>query len=644
MTTIYENVASLVTDAVADTAAAFSEFDFSPPPLNIPAVDFSSNISASLPNAPSYTPDGGPPVTDITGDLDRASYSAASAVIGSLTLPDLPTTLTYETPIGADALPDLDRPIRPGEAPQAGFVAVNDDAGLETVTAPTIAVGSPPALEPIPPLDFDAIGISKLAVEFPEPPSVPAVEELQTPDQLTVQLEPELLSALQHTLSGQDIMGVQDQLYRLATHDLRRGRADTERKLFAEHASRGNCEASGPLFEDLADLHYESRLQDGQSYEQGRDFLYEKAKDKLVTAVQQSIAIETANFAVHLSYASKLIEVFEINAQLHNTILNILIDLYTTQLTGVNAIISAYNSYIGAALAEYRAESATLEVAQAKLQSNRARVEMYQAQARTSGVRVNVYETDVEQAALPSEEFSIYVDGLLQNVDIVRTNLQGYQDALRAFTQGIQQDRAKIDAYGAQIRAEGSAADVYRENWDLYNAAQSALSGQNSAVAQFNRSSQQALESEINVFGRAAEQQRSYLRNLSVWIEQKRGAWADYSRGVSAVVGYMEGKNSAVVDLEEASVRVDLSRADFATTEQALDAQRAAAQANIDAGLQASSTTTYGALAQASYSIRDVSARLSASASDSDAKTFSSNATESNQYTRSYLYKKSQTL
>jgi hypothetical protein len=87
---------------------------------------------------------------------------------------------------------------------------------------------------PIPLLDFTAVGVTKLDIELPAVMPVPSVEELSDPQKLIVLVQPELLTAIQHTLSGQDIMPVQWQMYSLAAHDLRRERANEERKLFCQ--------------------------------------------------------------------------------------------------------------------------------------------------------------------------------------------------------------------------------------------------------------------------------------------------------------------------------------------------------------------------------------------------------------------------
>jgi len=644
MTTIYENVASLVQDAVNTTLSAAtnsSTFDYSPKAVKIAPTNLISVIpSVILPSAPTYS-NQSVPLPDIKGSLSKASYNAVSSVLTGFNVSNLPSSLAYQIPVRPDALPDYGIPASPGQPPQTGFISVLDSAGLTPVESPVITVGLPPDLEPIPTLSYTTYGFDMLNVSVPVPTEVPSIDMLSDPEKLVVTLEPRLLSAIQHTLSGQDIMDVQQQLYNLATHDLRRERVNVERKLFSESAANGFDDANGPLFEKLADVNYESRLKDGESYEEGRDFLYDAAKKKLVAAIQQSIALETANFAVHMAYASKLVEVFEINAELHNQVFNLVVEMYTLQLQATNAVIDAYNTYVGVVVAEQQAETAELSVARAKLQSNKARIAMYRAQGQTAGVRADVFETDVQQSILPLEEYTTYIDGLLVNVDIQQENIKAYKDGLAAYADAMKVDKAKIDAYGAQIRAEGSAVEVYKENWDLYSGAYSALSGQNSAISGFNRDSLQALNAEIGVFRAAADEQGAYLRAISAWAEQNRGASGDYSRGVNQAVSYLTGSNKTTLDLVESKSRVDLYVADIKSTQSALTAQRQAAQASIDAGLAASTATTYAGQAQAAYSVRSISAGLGSTASDAESSNFNSRASIGNSYTKSYSYSKS---
>jgi hypothetical protein len=633
---IYDNVVSLVTDAINESLAASSSYgDYAPESITLPAVEFTGVISGEVPDSPTYTADV-PPTANITGSLDRALYTAASSVIGSLEVGNLPLTLGYQTPATVEPLPDIPLPSWVGNSPEAGFVTVDTSAGLTDVAAPIVVVGVPPDLLPIPELSFEAYGIGMLDITVPTPGVVPDVDELGNPDKLVVQLDPALLTAINTTLGGQDIMPIQDQLYKMATHDRRHEMIHAERTLFVDSAARGFGDTNGPLAERIGDMMYTAAKQDGDDYEKGRDFIYKQAAAKLVTAVQQSIALETANFAVHLSYASKLVEVFQFNIELHKGLFNVIISMYETQVQAINAVIQAYNSYVNASIAENRAEIAEISAAQAVLRTNQATVQMYDAQGKTASVRADIYSTDVEQQTLTIEEFGTYIDGLLTNVELQKLNITAYKDSLRAYSDSVKVDRRKIDAYGAEVRATGSVVDVYKENWDLYSTANTALSGQNSSVGNFNRSSMQSLTAEIGVFRNAAEQQRSYLRGVSRWLTENGGIVREYTRAVRQVVSFVQDKNAAIIGLDEANIRIDLAAADFASTESALDAQRAAAQATIDAGLLASEATLYAGQAQAAYSIRSISASLGSTASDGDTKSFTSSATEGQQYTRSY--------
>ncbi|RLB67182.1 MAG: hypothetical protein DRH08_04305 [Deltaproteobacteria bacterium] len=641
MGNIYTNIVSLVNDAVADTQSAAAEFEYAPPAITIPAVPFTASIGGTIPAAPTANP----PIVDLdytfTGSVDRASYRAVSSALGALSVGSLPSSLDYVTPVHPDALPAVSPPDGVGTAPEAGFLEILDNASLTPVSAPVITVGDRVTLQAIPELNYEEYGFDKLTQGVPPVVSVPSVEELSTPEKLVVQVEPELLTAIAHTLSGQDIMDIQPELYLLATEDVRRERYDTERKLFADSAAKGFDDSNGALFEGLADLNFAFRLKEEEAYEAGRDELFEAAKKTLVTAIQQSIALETANFAVHLSYASKLIEVFEINYSLHTAVFDVVVDMYTAQLAGVNALIQSYNTYIATILAEQSAKAAEVQQYQAQVRTDQAEISMYEAQISTTEAQTDVYSTSIDQETLKAQEFSAYISGLMKNVDIVKLNIGAYKEALRVYSDATKADSAIIDAYGAQVRAEGSAVGVYTENWDLYATANSALSGQNNAVRSFNSASLAAVRSEIGVFRQAATEQRSYLSAVGAWTSANNAIASDYERGVTAVSRFYAGKNATVVDIAEATSRLELSQASLAATESALDAQREAAQAVIDAGLAASEATTYAGQAQAAYAIRSVSTQLGASATDSDKQSFTSSASEGRKYSRSYSYTKS---
>ena len=140
------------------------------------------------------------------------------------------------------------------------------------------------------------------------------------------------------------------------------------------------------------------------------------------------------------------------------------------------------------------------------------------------------------------------------------------------------------------------------------------------------------------MFKQAAEEQGSFLRATAMWLEQKRGIVSEYERGVAQYVDYTTRMNKAQLDIDDANIRVLLTGADVGSTNTALEAQRDAAQATIDAGLLASQATTYAGLAQASYAIRSVSTSLGSTASDAASKSFVSTATEGRSYSRAFSY------
>jgi hypothetical protein len=107
MTVIYEQISGLLDQAAAGVSEALESYSYTPDSITIPAVDFASQInSPAVPANPTYMPPP-PPTTTLTGSVDKAAYNAVSAVIGSLNLPSLPSSLTYGIPLQPQALPGV---------------------------------------------------------------------------------------------------------------------------------------------------------------------------------------------------------------------------------------------------------------------------------------------------------------------------------------------------------------------------------------------------------------------------------------------------------------------------------------------------------------------------------------------------------
>lgn len=641
MTTIYQNVSTVIDRALSLVSSGINTNigDLNPSDVTIPAVDFAANVTADIPENPSFSPSA-PPTAQATGAVDDAAYSAASSVIGVFSTLT-PPSLDFVTPESPDALPNVAAPVPNLAYPEASFISVDESAGLNTPTAPNVLVGQAPDLTEIPELTFDYTPVSLFAGELPSGPQAADVQELVTPAGLV--LNPDT-SAVNAALQVEpDATGVSALASRQLTQ-IERQRNDATRQAFIESAAKGMACTSGTLAGALHKVLTDAEDKASDVSAAAQNQVANDAVAVTSAAFGAATTIEQAAFSAHTSSAVAVIQAFKHNANMHIELFNATAKAYNEHLRAAKIIVDMYGEYVKATLAQEKAKNAEISEDRAILTTNKAKLGIYDAQIDTTNVQANIYSTNVRANTLPIKEFAIYLRGLNTNLDIARVNVEAYASAIKGYVSAVDIDKAKISAYGAQVRAEGSATNVYKANWDAYATALGANQSINDAARGFNAASAQAVNAEIGVFRAAADQQRSYIQALTQWISTNNSIVADHSRALQAAVQFASQKAGVSVSLENARLDVELALADTNALQQALETQRQAAQATIDAGLASSEATTYAGLAQAAYAIRSVSASLGSSAGDNTGYNFNSSSSETDSYTRSYSYSKSRSI
>ena len=612
----------------------------------VPVADFSSVIGITLPTKAPFTPHPIPTDGVITAEPAAPSYSEAYADIATISLIGvnnsiygeyvLPTTL----PDDAAGAPDLGYP-------EAGFEPVPSDAGLDdTLTAPVLTVGTTPAFYDIPAVTYDLQSIDVLDVTVPVPPTLPDIDLMPDPGPLDYTFSPELLAAIDKTLGGNEVISQEAQriLMERAAREIDDVSEEAERGAFNASAEAGFSETSGPLVAILSGIAKDASYKDRAVHEVMRTETYKRALDQVVEAVKASLVLEAANLSIHLSYAAKLVEVLKFNVAIQEEYVNLLITLFNTQMGAVRNIVSAYDAYVQAKLADYKAQGAVIQAQDAILDTNSAKLSVMDAQTKTVEAQAQVYSLDVTLATQELEEFSIYVSGIIKNVNIARTNIEAYKSAIKQYSLATDSDTAMIEGYAAQVRATGSATGVYEANWDSFAAAYSASGANSDALRSWYGSSNQSLTAEIGTFTTAASEQRRYTQTLTDWIQANDGMMTDYASGVNAEISYIKTYNSHSISYEEARSAIDLATEDASVRMQGLAAQAEALQASIDVGLTAAEATSAAGCAQAAYSVRSISANLRATAGMSDTGSTKITSTLSDAVTRSYAYNKTRNI
>jgi len=607
----------------------------------IPISEFSSSIGVALPDPVARAAHTVPTDGVIDTQVSSPAYDGTYEDIATIALRDIGAALygDYILPTG---LPTHNVGAPDVGYPEAPYLPVGSDAGLSVLDTPVITVGTVPAFLDVPTLTYELTDIDTMQGPAPVPPTLPELQLLEQPDKFNMQISQGLLDAIGRGLSGVEVVGFPEQQVMLdrasrgADHEYDKA----ERGVFDKFAAAGFNNATGPLVSALSDLAYEASFKDREQYEKARGELHQRALKHVTEAVKSALVLEATNGAVHLNYASKLVQTLKFNVAMQIEYANLLVSVFNEQLKGVRALVGAYQTYAGAVIAEYNAYTRAIVSQNAVLDTNSAKVTAYGAQAGTIGVQADVYSTEIEHLTQPLTEYQIYVQGILKNVDLAKVNIESFSQAVRAYGQAIDADTAMIDGYAAQVQATGSATGVYEANYDAYSATLSAKRGSNEARQSWYSSSLQALSGEIAEFQTASQSQRVYLRALTDWTQANATMHNQYASGIAAESGYVGAFNRHSISLTESQSNIDLAAEDARVRMAALEAQAIALQESIDIGLTAANATTAAGCAQAAYSVRSISAGMRATAGMVDSGSASASNTISTSTNRSYAYRK----
>lgn len=630
-------------DEAANAANSCNGLDINSP--QIPIAEFSSSIGIGLPDPVPLAPHTVPSDGRVSGAVESPAYDGTYEDIASIALQEIGTAL-YGDYVLPRTLPDHNVGLPNILYPEAPYLPVEDDAGLSPLDAPNIVVGEVPAFLDVPTLEYEIIDLAPVTSTPPTPPTLPELELLEQPEKFAMQVSQGLLDAIDRGLDGVEVIGFPEQQImldrdsRLVDHEYDKA----ERAIFDQYAASGFYSATGPVIAAVSELAYDASFKDREVYEKTRDDLHERALRQMREAVKAALTLEATNGAVHLNYASKLVETLKFNVAMQVEYANLLVSVFNEQMKGVRVLMASYKAYVDAVITQYNAYTRAVVSQNAVLDTNSAKVTAYGAQVGTIGVQADAYSAEIEHLTQPLTEYQIYVQGILKNVELAKTNIESFSQAVRAYGEAIDADTAKVGAYAAQVSATGSATGVYEANYDAYSDTLSAERGSNEARRSWYSSSLQALSGEIAEFQSASQAQRVYLRALTDWTQANSTIHNQYASAISAESGYITTFNQHSVSLSESQMNIDLAAEDARVRMDALEAQAIALQASIDIGLTAAGATTAAGCAQAAYSVRSISAGMRATAGMVDSGTASASTTTATSTNRSYAYRKTRSI
>jgi hypothetical protein len=569
-------------------------FTFTPtpaPPLPpLPPETFTSPANPPTPgegmSAPGYT----------------TSYSKVGK--GTFVSPAAPNYQTPTLPAGGSSggslgalptLPSYTRPSAPG------------GSGVSVPGMPSITPDGVPTLGGI--IDLSS-NIQVGGVPTSDLPDLPGTPSLQTTLILPILEQPRdlLQFVLQHSSLDEP---TRELMIQARTEYLDRKAMLAEQKVMADAAGRGFSGPVGIAAAEVLEITHETAVTRRKAIESVRDEALNMGRERLATAVAEAVKVEVKAQTDLLKVGEMLISHDEKVMALAKEVVGDLIKAYNTRVEVINEIISGYQGYLDQVEAYNSGQSAVNSVEIARMKNDVAKIDIFEGQLDAVGAAYDVVADNVEAQANMAREIRAYVDYAQAQATVSREEIGAFEDIVRGYSQSFGVRSAQLQAYGAKVEAEGSAASVFAANASAYASFWRTEASRQQGEARYISESAQAYNAELQNYSRYSQAFRTYISSVNDSVNiagEGLQAWAQANRSViRAAAAY----NRASAERVSAVNAINLQKMDETNTRAILGAQTAALEQRIQGSLLQAEAQALAGRAQAAYSVTSESARVS---------------------------------
>lgn len=367
---------------------------------------------------------------------------------------------------------------------------------------------------------------------------------------------------------------------------------------------------------------------------------FEIGLEALVQAVAQAVALESRHVALHLSNCARVIDTLKFNIKAQVQLFDAVAAVHNSKVRAIEIADQAYRRYLETVSLQDKAllqEGATARFA---AENNKARSTIFAAQSGTVRAIAEAHEASVAHEQLRLEEYEAYLIGVKANAQISKHNIEGFREALSAFSASASAESEKFDAYAAHVRAEGSAQGVFESNIRAQSSYWRASGVVTDAWTGYAAANAEAIESQIRGFSAASQAQRSYIAGLAANLAAQAQANSATVSSERERAGLTGDYNELVVSVDAANNALALTMAEIETNQQALEALAKTESDKLEAGRRASDAEVATALAQSAMSVRRINTSIGASAGVNQSASDSVSDNETFGGSRSYSWGK----
>ena len=575
-------------------------------------VDIGASAKAKLID-PRYTAPPTPVATLRRPSLEGTAYSAIQALIHYTHNTKPLDNIKYLSGLDNISLPSDEPDAPPLTYPQQTPKGDPGGASTPDLSPPEFSLGDRPELATMTPIDFTPSGLrpvdlGDLMPEY-EPPDV---SELEWQTELKYEADGGLRAKLRELTEGRDEVShwigqmVQAKLYVSDIRELERRTKTQLDQIMDQTAGKNFSLPHGPA-EALVLGEAGRELEDSYKAAQKiRDEVFDAAITTVTEAVGRSIVVEQYHFKLYMRYLRQNLRVYQLNLELANQAYNALVEVYGLVERGLRTRIDAYNQYVNAVTAENRALASQVNFTEAEVSSYRAKVQMYAAEVGLRQKSAQVQRDDVRYQALVFDEYQAQLRGALADLQIVETNIEAFQEAVRAYSNHTQWYDSALGAYEAHIDAGVSKIAVDEAKFDSYRQLWAAEGERAGAFREYVQASTSAMDASLQDYREAVRTQQGYFSDVIGALNSSVQAAAGYSQAAGEAAQHAGAYNSAGVSYTSALNDVAVAEGAKDMAQDAILAESSVQLAKLATANEAAKVTAAGALSQAASAIFQV--------------------------------------
>lgn len=494
--------------------------------------------------------------------------------------------------------------------------------GINYPQAPSINVGTPPAIPPINDITVPAppslgvpvppaflslnirsfqsspsVGSDVLdSADLPELPLYePSAFKFERPADYSSALLTSLKNLVRERLAGGAGIPkeVEDLIWARGKDRETKNLLAAERDIFTEIDSFGFSLPPGSV---AAMLDRTKREYFGKLSSLSRDISIKQVEleiDNLKTSIDQGVRLETV-----------LIDQYDKQQRI----------IFDAAKTAAENAVQAYNSRVGAFNALLQKRSVFIEGLRLLIEEEKMRVEAYRAEMEAEGKKADInnslvqqYRAQVDAALAQVKVYEAQISAATGQAEVEKAKLAASAEALRAYSAGVNAEMLKLEAYKAQLQGEEAKARIYQAQASGYAAVCSALSDRVKADLAVVQGEVEAFKGSVEAFNgqvaaevarleghakanmAAAEVYKARVQDTSARAEALIKAW-------DAEINHLNARNTFFLTAEKMNKEVMLAA-------QSLQQDAAKVAAQVRAQMAASAYGTISAVMSASNSL-----------------------------------------